>query len=276
MGQKHLAPYEYEGEPPLIEEQITKTDPVTGLQVKGTRYRRGIRVNETMNYDLSNLIAFHPSEPKVDRFEELRTHLRDQLEELGLPSDRTPLWVCDPGGDWRPCNDDDDLTRIVPGRRLTKWRRRVEDLTRPLSRARDAARLLEALNDLLRRPGIQDHLHFIGTFAENYRWYQFSGVVSSLAASGATGERGRRKGPATLKQRTAETRSIICEHTQRLWDRLPKYKGDASNSAAVIRDEVNASLRERKLLPGSRDGLSAKTIGDHIRAAMRSGDFQTG
>lgn len=260
-------------EPPLQTQEFIRKDPRTGLDVPVTRYRRGILSVETYHYTAENIMAMQQPSPR-ELLDSLRDHLRKALENLGLPTDQARVWLCDKGGEWRPRKEDD--LEIQVGQGYSLWTKRVKDLTQPLSRGLLAGELLESLNCLLDRPGIDEHLWHICQVMEDYHSYQVGGNISRLAASGLASQKARATGPLARKRRTAETRQIIWKCVQTFWDKHPAYRGDATNTASRIADLVNAELRELGLLRQPDGRLSNKTISDHIRANSRGQLLRTG
>jgi hypothetical protein len=259
-------------EPPLQREERIEVDAETQTKIRVVSRRRGVLGIETRHYD--SVFAFFREEAKQSpraALEQFCDHLRDILEESGLPSDRTPSWVQVSNGAWEPLSTSErnraDHRHALAARYQT-WAKRLEEITDPLSKDRTAGDLLEALTHLIQRKGVDDHLWHISQVLIAHRRYCIAGRINTLAANGMAGQRARAAGPATRRERALEVRRVICERTSRYWVERPILKGDASNTAAAIADEVNIALRTKGLLPSKKLGLSPKTIGDHIRAGI--------
>jgi hypothetical protein len=205
----------------------------------------------------------------------MREHLRDYLEERGLPSDRTPDWVRDPDGRWRPRRDTDhpNSTKLIS---LASWNHRVGQLTEPLSEGRRGADLLWYLNLLLDRPGIDEHLWHINQFVHHYFDFQVGGKINRMAIAGSKAVTARKAGPEAKKVRKLIVQEIVCTYAEEFWRRQPLYRNDASNTADCICDSVNEELGRRELLPKSGRTLKKKTIADHIREGLCSKKLKTG
>jgi hypothetical protein len=77
-------------------------------------------------------------------FLDFRERIRDQLEAWRLPSDRTPGWIREAGGEWRPETEADKERLFEPDFQCdwANWSAVINDVTEPLSRGRAAADLL--------------------------------------------------------------------------------------------------------------------------------------
>jgi hypothetical protein len=250
--------------PPLVTTETTEIAS-DGTPVRVTQFRRGVLMSETRKYSSIRGWAKEVSEPPRAILERYCERLRDQLEESGLPSDRTPKWIRKPGGDWEPHEKTDEPP--IPYAAHAVWTSRIDKLTEPLTNERAAANLLSDLNEVLELQGIDEHLWHIGQLMESYAAFRMVGPVNSAAAAGLAAEKARAAGPAKKQERAQQVRALIRERALSAWSRRPILRGDASNTAACILSEVNESLRAHGLLRPGKDGLSAKTIADHISAS---------
>ncbi|MEA2906616.1 MAG: hypothetical protein QOI12_4003 [Alphaproteobacteria bacterium] len=256
-------------QPTLECNEWTDTDPKTGTRISVVHNIRGVLATETRHYESLALgLQDMSSSSDRQRLEELCENTRDQLEKLGLPSDRIPFWIQIDDGEWEP-----DLAGARPqaqrNLRGSTWRKRLEQLTEPLSKERAAGDVLYALTALLKRPGIDEHLWHINRAMNAYRSFSLAGTINNLAAAGIAARKARAAGPAVKRKRANEIRRLIGVHAENYWSSHPILRNDASNTAAQIVMTVNADLITRGLLPPTTEGLKAKTIGDHIRAVIR-------
>lgn len=262
-------------EPPLRIRTFTEVDPVTGAKVKVTRTQRGILGTEHRTFDSNSFLAWAENLsswcPKK-HFEGLREALRNQLEGWGIPSDRQYAWIKRPGEDWRPRIEGEEIE--IPSA-FAIWYSRMKDLTEPLSQKRQVGEALWELDQLLRRKGIDEHLWHIAQVVSALGTLRISGATNVMASSGMAASKGRSFGPAAKRVQAGKRRAVIRDFAARLRAVSPQYKGDASNTAAVIANDVNKELLARNLLPAGR-GMSAKTIADHLRRSVRGKTFRAG
>lgn len=249
-------------EPPLVEEEFEEIDPVTGGKVKVVRFRRGLLGEETRSYEM-----LHPGifDTKTDRenLEDFCNHLRDQLSAVKLPSDRIPKWI-NRTGDWEPLTD--ELRHLPAPYKYQHWTKRIEDLTEPLTIERSAGELLFAATSMMQHPEVDSLLWHILQFAKAYAQFRVLVRYNTLAHQALCARRARKRGPEVRRKIRAERTNIICQHADRYWAASPMFRKHASNTAAVIVNEVNQELKEKQLLPKGKERLSVKTISDHIRA----------
>ena len=253
-------------EPPLIESETTEIDPDTGGPVCKTRIERGVLAEETRRYDDMRAYFTMLSQPQPtarQRLEEFADSLRDNLEKKNLPTDRNPLWMSVNGGPWVPRAKDQPL----PEGRVSQshWDHRLKKPTDPLSKEREAGELLALIIELLAIDGIDPHLNLIGRLMNKAGSFRIAGRLNFLAHQAIAGQRARAKGPAAKRRRAEETCGIVMTHAAAHWSERPLLRGDISNTAACIAGVVNKELRSRNLLSPKSNGLSIKTIGDHIR-----------
>lgn len=262
-------------EPPLKISTFTEVDSATGAKIKVTRTQRGILRSEQRTFDSRSMLAWARSMsswcPKK-HFEDFQEALRNQLEGWGIPSDRQYSWIKRPGEDWRPQIEGEKL--IIPSA-FANWYSRMKDLTEPLSQKRQVGEALWDLNQLLRREGIDEHLWHIAQVVSSLGTLRISGATNVVASSGMAARRGRSFGPAAKRVQAVKRRGVTRDFAARLRVKSPQYKGDASNTAAAIANDVNRELLERKLLPAGRR-MSAKTIADHLRRSVRGKNSRTG
>jgi hypothetical protein len=238
-------------------------DPATGHAIPVTTHRRGILTKQIRHYAWNQMRARRRSSAKSE-FDALREEVRDELECLGLPSDRIHYWTRVGDEPWRP-QTPADLSHT--DRDSARWIAVVNGETEPLSKGRLAGELLWALNLLLDRPQTEEELlGKILTVMHAFLAYAVCGDISKFATSGIASAKARQAGPAAKRERAAKSRQIIFKRTEEYWLAHPSYRGDADNTAHQIRNGVNEQLRNANLLP-TRGALSRKTIADHIRAA---------
>jgi hypothetical protein len=237
--------------------------------------QRGILRTEQRTFDSNSLFAFAESlsswDPKK-HFEGLRDALRDQLERWDIPSDRQYSWIRRPGGTWEPYARSE---APEPPFALANWYSRMKDLTQPLSEKRQVGEALWDLDLLLRRKGIDQHLWHIAQVVASLSTLRIAGATNIMASAGMAAKKARSLGPAAKRAEAAKKRAVIHDFADRLRASKPQYRGDASNTAAVIADDVNKVLVERRLLPnGGR--MSVKTIADHLRKRIGGKSLRTG
>jgi hypothetical protein len=257
-------------QPPLIEKTRTETDPTTGSQIRVTEFRRGLLASETLEFDdpyafFQSLSA--PRKTPRESLEEFTNSIRDNLEKRDLPTDRQPFWICSEHGKWRPLEKEDSPLRDKLAR--SRWTSRLKELTAPLSKERAAGELLETLAELLRIPDIDKHLRLIGRAMDRYGDYRIAGSVNALAHQGVMARKGRAQGPVAKRERAGAIRAVVLDCAESFWRAYPALRGDVSNTAASVAELVNEKLRSADLVSAVRRGLSAKTIGDHIRHGIR-------
>lgn len=252
--------------------EITETTETAedGTVVRIVRHRRGAFVRESRKYNSLGRWLHELAVPPRVEFERICDGIRDRLEESGLPSDRTPKWTRENGGEWHPYSGQ---PKPKPNTSYALWTKRIDDQTEELTIERAAGKLLWDLTQLLNRKDIDDHLWHIGQLIESYAAFRILGPIADAAAAGLLARKGRAKGPATRQQKTTRVREAIWSAATLFWAENPKFEGDASNTAAHIADNVNQLLDKHGLLPAKRKRLSTKTIGDHIRAGIREGKF---
>jgi hypothetical protein len=265
-------------EPPLTKDETIKVDPNSGREYVLTKYRRGLLGTDTTRYtnfvprDLCEAFA---GTPRQD-FELWCEELRNYLERVGLPSDRTPRWIKLKGEEWRPIRSDEDVSAIKPPFSYAYWTKRVQELTEPLSEARIVADLLWHLLLLLQQPKIDEHLWHIGQVLTHYARFRISGPINNLATQGLAASRGRMSGPKARQSASVQRRNIIWMRAQELWASKRHLNGDAFNTALHIAEDVNNELSARHLLGKHNRRLSSKTIADHIRICCRGQILRTG
>jgi hypothetical protein len=253
-------------EPPLEREERIEIDREHGRKISFISLRRGILSEGFESYESSGVAPNWNVSPQ-EMFAQMCDSLRDELHSFGLPSDRTPYWICLGENDWRPVSDCKEKIEGVT--RESLWIFRVREMTEPLSRPQLTGDLLFELLNLLVRDGIDNHLGNIGWLIEAYHAYMIAGRINSLATAELEARKSRANGPKIRKARADEVRRIIGEQAQQYWKLHPNYSGDASNTAPQIADLVNEILKTRKLIPLSKRGLSSKTISDYIRASRK-------
>jgi hypothetical protein len=258
-------------EPPLERCERVETDPTTGSEIRVVSEKRGVLGWETRHYSSPQvaLDEWSATVPVKEELEGFCEHLRDQLEKRGLPSDRTPSWIKMDNGEWKPDRPEgiDRESRMKHAR--ARWSHRLKELTEPLSKNRAAGNLLDALVEVLKRPGIDEHLWHVVRLMNAYRVYCITGNINNLATMGFKARKGRSDGPLARHRSGKETRQVICDQAKQFWSAHPLYRNDATNTAEQIAATVNAELLARKLLSRGKTKLCDKTIGDHIRAGIR-------
>jgi hypothetical protein len=191
--------------------------------------------------------------------------LRDELEELGVPSDRQPFWTKGSQGQYVPLAFPPGESRVAASRDFANWKAALNSLTEPLSVEQETGELLYHVRQLLARDGIDPHLPRIWLTMRAYANYRLAGEGNVLFDDAVASREGRSHGPKTVANRAAARREIVAAFAEEHWLEHPRMRGDASNTAARISDAVNQCLASKELLPGKKRKLSPKTIGDHIR-----------
>jgi hypothetical protein len=156
------------------------------------------------------------------------------------------------------------------------WTKRLEALTEPLSEKRLLGEALWDLDQLLKRKGIDEHLWHIAQLVSSMGTLRIAGATNAMAAAGMAARNGRLLGPKARREKAAIRHEVIKDLAARLWAVAPKYEGDASNTAATIVYDVNSELAKRGLLPAGKDGMSVKTIADHLRTIIGDKRIPTG
>lgn len=235
--------------------------------------RRGILATETRTFeDFQAGFFAYAKQPKVRSvLEQHCEYLRDRLEESGLPSDRVRGWIRQLDGAWTPASADVTMGEIKPGMRYSSWFKRVEEMTEPLTIERAAADLLWHLGLMLSSIKDDKQLWHVGQVLRAYRHYSLSGSINVFASHGKLVTKARADGPKARHKSAQARRRLVLKSARRYWKENPSYRGDASNTAACIRDAVNGELLLRRLLPAGKSGLSAKTISDYIRPGRKRG-----
>lgn len=265
-------------EPSLVVTTLTRVDRATRGRIKVTRLQRGILRREQRTFDSGSFKAFAKemcAPPVRQSLEKLRDLWRDQLEEWGLPSDRQSSWVKLPGGDWE-AYDKKIHGPFRPPYSFCLWTKRLEALTEPLSEKRLLGEALWDLDQLLRRKGIDEHLWHIAQLVSSMGTLRIAGATNAMAAAGMAARNGRLLGPEARRAKAALRHEVIRDLAAKLWAVAPKYKGDASNTAATIAYDVNSELAKRNLLPAGKDGMSVKTVADHLRTIIGDKHIRTG
>lgn len=152
---------------------------------------------------------------------------------------------------------------------FANWKAALGALTEPLTVEQETGELLYQVGQLLARDGIDPHLPRIWVMMRAYANYRLAGEANALVDDAITAREGRSHGPRAVADRAAASRKLIAAFAEEYWIDHPNLRGDASNTAACISDAVNQSLSLNGLLPGKKRKLSAKTIGDHIRAHLK-------
>ncbi|PSO19498.1 hypothetical protein [Bradyrhizobium sp. MOS003] len=191
----------------------------------------------------------------------MREEARANLRHLGLPTDQCKL---------RPTKSEKRLLKMYPNAQLWKWRNRSGD---SYSEADLNTDLLGLLNELMDTPALEPHMFLIYRAMEALAAYRV-GKVNGLAQAGASTSKGRAIGPQAKKAKALRIRQIVWRHAAMYWTSRRSCENDASNTAVNICEQVNSELRGVALI-GERD-RAAKTIGDDIRAGIKSGVFQSG
>ena len=255
-------------EPPLKkDEQRIDVDPETGENIHVTITRRGILATESRRYGSIESWAknFRRASAK-ERIERICNQLRDDLRSWGLPTDRQSSWVKIGDGEWRQWSDDSpfDLTRDS----WQLWYSRLVQLTEPLSEARCVGDALYKLTNLLSRPGVEAFLDDIAPCIQAFSTLRIAGPTNAFATAGMAARKGRAAGPAAKQRQAAQRREVTWAIANKYWSTSPLHRGDAANTAAAIRDEVNRELCAKVLLPRGKESLSVKAINDYIRACI--------
>jgi hypothetical protein len=251
---------------PLEVSEKYETHKESGIKIKVTEFKRGVMRLQERRFDRFSLAAFDTEDPRKS-LEQLCNSLRDRLEALGLPSDRTPHWIMTRDNQWRSV-DAETIVESQSVKRSSLWTSRVDDLSEPLSEGRLTADLLFHLVVLLEMENIDHSLWNVAQVMRSYSQLRIS-ALNELASAGATAIRVRANGPKSKMAKALEVREIICQHSKLFWAKRPQLEGDASNTAAHIAEAVNTELNSRRLLPPSRKLMATKTIADHIRHGIQ-------
>lgn len=262
-------PLQKAAEPPLKIRHFTRIDRATRAKIRITTARRGILKSETRTHESLYAGLKELSSISVEQeFEAWCDRLRDRLERWGLPSDRQRNWIKRSGADWEP-SIGDMRSEIKAGVAFSNWYARMKDLTEELSEQRLVGEMLWKLRCMLDSKGIVPNLWHIGQVISTVRMLTLSGPTNALATAGLTARKGRAVGPAAKRAKAAQRREVIRSIVIEVWLVKPKYKRDAANTAALVVSQVNEELRKTNLLPAGSQGISIKTIADHIRAITR-------
>jgi hypothetical protein len=187
----------------------------------------------------------------------LGKQLRDYLDSVGLPTDKWPVMPIELDFGYDPAEHgivaDDDL-----------WIGYVEESTEPLTKNRIAADLLHTTNRILANCAA-DQLRDVFRAMKLYHLYATVGELNALALAGEIAKRAREKGPHAKKLRARNTRKLIFEIANEFWSSHPKLSGQPFNTAKKIAHVVN---KERHAQDPGCAPLAAKTIADHLRAAL--------
>jgi hypothetical protein len=97
-----------------------------------------------------------------------------------------------------------------------------------------------------------------------------------MATAGMAARKARALGPEAKSAKAAKRWKVIQHFAAKLRSKDPRYKGDASNTAATIVNDVNRVCAERNLLPAGSGRLSVKTIADHLRKGNGGKRLRTG
>ncbi len=145
------------------------------------------------------------------------------------------------------------------------WWDWVAEGTKPLSKDRSAADLLHAVNSVV--PGrSEEELSDIWRLMEVYFHHRVLEQMHEAALEGVAARQARAKGPATKREKTAATKSIVWSCAEVCWQNHPKLFGEPVNTANKIVDDVN---RKRVLLHVSDKALSPKRIADLLSELLR-------
>jgi hypothetical protein len=184
--------------------------------------------------------------------------LRAELDKSDLPTDEWPVMPIELDFGYVPEEHgfvaDEDL-----------WIGAVEDSTEPLTKNRVAADLLHTLVRILKRPGSEEYLNDIHRVMKLYAQYSIAGELNSFAIAGQLARAARAKGPSSKSAETRRVRVIVVKFAQGFWAERPQYRGNYVKTAQVIADDVN---KLRRTLAPSCKPLAAKTIADHLSAAL--------
>lgn len=252
---------------PLEVTESTEIDPVTGAEVKIVVSRRGILRNTRRTYTSPHPDLFETGSSR-QWLEQLRETLRDRLEKQGVPSDRNPHWIKLKNGEWVESKSPKDDFRDGELRPCALWTARVRDLSKPLSKPRAMADLLFYLNQLLSEEHSESTLYAVCQMMESWSELRLLGPINTLATAGLKARNARALGPAIRRARTLKVREIISDSTEEFWREKPKFRGDASNTAAHLAESINRRLKEELDVPPKKP-LSTKTIADHIRRSLK-------
>jgi hypothetical protein len=251
-------------EPPLKKDEQIEVDPDTGGKIYVTITRRGILTTESRRYDSietwARTFRRAPAKMQMERFCE---ELRDDLRNWGLPTDREFRWVKIGDGEWQQYPDD---LPFDPAHSWQLWYARLVALTEPLTEARFVGDALYRLTNLLSSPGVEPFLEDIAACIQAVSTLRIAGSMNAFATAGMAARKGRAAGPAAKQRQAAQRREVTWAIANRYWRNSPLHRGDAANTAAAIREEVNRELRAKGLLPRGKEGLSVKALNDYIRA----------
>ena len=96
-------------------------------------------------------------------------------------------------------------------------------MTEPLSHERLAGDLLFDVTELLRRPGIDEHLWYILKVMLAYSTFRVAISTNEMATAGMRASRARAIGPRTRRDRAAATREIVWSTAQTYWSKRPLF-----------------------------------------------------
>lgn len=256
-------------DPPLETSERIEVDPETKEKIFVTINRRGILGTESRKYSSFDAWQknYHPVLAK-DRMERVCEGLRNELNAWGLPSDPQASWIRIGDGEWQPYAGDSKLLAKETRFCVETWRVRLHESTEPLSEQRCVVDALYWLTELLSQPGIEPFLENIAACVHSFSTLRIAGATNAFAAAGMAAQKGRAVGPAAKQKQAAQRRQVVWAIANEYWSTSQIHRGDAANTAAAIRDQVNEELHAKALLPGGKKGLSVKTISDHIRVCI--------
>jgi hypothetical protein len=232
---------------PLETTEWTEKDEETGEDVQVTCLRRGVLKRETRCFASAYAGFTALADQKTTRrsLEDYCAFIRDQLSKAGLPSDATPSWFKGPSGEWEVYNPTVHKAQFRSGQAAWQlWTKRLEEMTEPLSRERLAGELLFDLTQLLRRPGVDEHLWHIVKVVLNYSTFRIAVATNKMATAGMRASKGRANGPRSRRDRAAAKRDIIWHAAQSYWCKRPIYRNDGSNTGLAIASAVNKQKAE--------------------------------
>jgi hypothetical protein len=184
--------------------------------------------------------------------------LRGQLETAELPTDRSPIMPIELDYGYDP-NDHG----IIANEDV--WVDCLRGSTDPLTKHRIAGELLHAIQRILSKLS-DEQLTDVLQAMEQYALYQQAGVVNSLAVAGELAKDSRAKGPKAKNAASRKVRKLILRIAEEFWENQPNFRGHTVKTAEQIVCKVNKARAELDL---GRKPLAAKTIGDHLSAALQ-------